>query len=411
MKITWHTNSFKFWMILLFVNYWICVPCLAAPSPNRLTPQEMADGWLLLWDGESFFGWERKGVQPEWQIDNGTLLCDKGDDSWMATSAEFADFILKLEYRNPADGNSGIFLRAAQKGNPAQTGYETQICDMHRNYPTGSLLNIKKARKTLLDPEAWHTMEMTADADHITIRLDGSRILDTHDSTFRTGHIGLQYNKGKRIEFRNIKIKPLGWKPVFNGTDLGGWNSMIPSGGPPSSVWSVKSGMIHAEKGPGTLESMNEYRDFLLQLEIRTNPLSPDQHPSGGIFLRGDPGEIFSGYSVQIRNEFIGNDRTQPVDFGTGGIYQHQAARKIIARDGDFFYGTICARGHHLAVWINGYQVTDFTDINPEGLDVSKNQTRIQAGKISLRIGDSLANLDFRNLRIVEFPAPVLPQP
>jgi hypothetical protein len=388
-----------------------CLNCPAAMRPNLLTPQELADGWMLLWDGESFFGWENKGVKPEWQIDNGILSCLSGEDSWLITSTDFSDFSLKVEYRNPADGNSGIFLRASEKGNPAQSGYEIQICDMHRNYPTGSLLDIKKARKTLLDPELWHTMEMTAEADHIVVRLDGARILDTHDPTFRNGHIGLQYNKGRRIEFRNIKLKPLGLKPIFNGINLAGWSSLHPSATASSSVWSAKNGMIHAEKGPSRLEFEREYADFFLQLEIRTNPATPNQHPTGGVVFRGDKGKYLSGYECQIRNEFQEKDRSKPLDSGTGGIIHHQAARKIIAEDGEFFYETIVARGHHMAVWVNGIQVTDFTDLNPEGTNLTQSQARVKGGILGLQTQDAATDLDFRNVRIAEFPAPPIPRP
>lgn len=394
---------------ILFLSW--CFNCPAAMRPNLLTSQELAEGWVLLWDGESFLGWESNGVKPEWQINHGVLSCESGEDSWIITSAAFADFTLKVEYRNPADGNSGIFLRASEKGNPAQSGYEVQICDMHRNYPTGSLLDIKKARRTLLDPESWHTMEMTAEADHLMVRLDGGRVLDTHDSTFRTGHIGLQYNKGRRIEFRSIKLKPLDMKPIFNGVDLTGWNSLDPPGAVSPAAWSVKNGMIHAENGPGRLESAHEFGDFFLQLEIRTNPAARDQHPVGGIIFRGEKGKYSSGYECQIRNEFQEKDRGQPVDSGTGGIVHHQAARKIIADDGEFFYETIGARGHHLAVWINGIQVTNFTDLNPEGLEVAQSQARVKAGILGLQTDDSATNLDFRNLRIAEFPASPIPHP
>jgi hypothetical protein len=376
----------------------------AISPPNTLTPQELAEGWVLLFDGESFFGLERKGVAPQWEIDHGILSCESGEDSWIISSTAFSDFVFKVEYRNPPDGNSGVFVRASGKGEPAQTGYEVQICDMHRNYPTGSLVNIKKARRTLLDPEMWHNMEITAESDHLIVRLDGSRLLDTHDPAFRQGHIGMQYNQGKRIEFRNLKLKPLGMKPLFNGATLGGWNIVNRPDSPNPAVWSVIGGMIHVEKGPGILETETEYQDFLIQLEARTHPASPDQHSNGGVFLRGDKGKIGSGYEVQIRNEFQQNDPAQAVDFGTGGIYDRQAARRVFPRDGEFFYETIAAEGRHLAVWVNGIQVSDFIDLNPEGADVSKNQARLKPGTISLQAHDPTTNLDFRNLRIVPFP-------
>ena len=42
----------------------------------------------------------------------------------------------------------------------------------------------------------------------------GKALVDTRDGRSRSGHIGLQYSKGKKIEFRNVKVRPIGPKPV-----------------------------------------------------------------------------------------------------------------------------------------------------------------------------------------------------
>ena len=136
-----------------------------------------------------------------------------------------------------------------------------------------------------------------------------------------------------------------------------------------------------------------------------------DQHPMGGIIFRGEKGKYPSGYECQIRNGFREKDPSQPVDSGTGGIVDHQAARKIIVEDAEFFYETIEAHGRHLAVWINGLQVTNFTDLNPEGLEVTQSRARVKAGILGLQVHGSTTNLDFRNLRIAEFPVSPIPQP
>ena len=38
------------------------------------------------------------------------------------------------------------------------------------------------------------------------------------------GRIGLQFREGP-VAFRNIRLKPLGLKPMLNGKDLAGWNT------------------------------------------------------------------------------------------------------------------------------------------------------------------------------------------
>jgi hypothetical protein len=151
------------------------------------------------------------------------------------------------------------------------------------------------------------------------------------------------------------------------------------------------------------LETTNTYQDFILQIDVRTHPRDPNHHPNSGVFFRGDKNGFWTGYESQIRNEFKGQDRTQPVDFGTGGVYHYQPARRVIPNDGEFFSKTIVARGRHISIWVNGIQVSDYTDSRPEGTDARK-EARLSIGTLSLQAHDPTTNLDFKNLNIVELP-------
>ncbi len=374
-------------------------------SPNQLSSKELADGWILLWDGETMFGWEALG-KADWKIGNGILSANSGENGWLATNTSFANYVLKVDYRTGADGNSGVFLRSSREGDPARTGYELQICDTHKDYTTGSLVFYAKASKVKTQPNQWHTIEVQVQGDHFVVQLDGKSLLDVREASHSVGVIGLQFNKDKPIEFRNIKLQPLGLKPLFNGKDLSGWKKVNSDRVPtPLHEWSVKDGAIHVEKGPGQLETESTFQDFVFQLEIRTNPKEEKHHPNSGVFFRGDPGRFWSGYESQIQNGFRNNDRTQPEDFGTGAIYNRVAARRVIPADGQFFFKTIVVQGRHLAVWINGIQVTDFIDTRPEGIN-ARQQARLTGGTVSLQAHDPTTNLDFRNLRIDELPKP-----
>ena len=258
-------------------------------SPNTLSPQEVRQGWILLWDGETTFGWEALG-EAEWQTGNGVLSAASGNSGWLATNGQFADYLLKLEYRTAADGNSGVFLRSLKEGEPHETGYELQICDSHPSYTTGSLVNHLKAKPVATDPDRWQSYEISVQGDHFVVRLNGEQILDARTEAHRTGHLGLQYNQGKSIEFRNIKLKPLGLEPIFDGESLQGWRKVDRPDKPMPHQWSVREGRIHVEKGAGQLETERTFKDFVFQLDIRTNAPDADTHPNSGVFFRGDPG-------------------------------------------------------------------------------------------------------------------------
>jgi len=97
------------------------------------------------------------------------------------------------------------------------------------------------------------------------------------------------------------------------------------------------------------------------------------------------------------------------VDFGTGGVYGLQPARKVVPSDREWFTKTIVAHGNHMAVWVNGYPVSDFTDIRPLGRDARSN-CRLEAGPISLQGHDPTTDLSFRNIRMASY-TPEKPEP
>jgi Domain of Unknown Function (DUF1080) len=372
-----------------------------APGQNTLTPKEASEGWILLFDGESPFGWTQEG-KAQWDVENGALTSG-GGSGWLRSNAAFADFILKCDYRTGAEGNSGLFLRSARQGAPHETGYELQIWNQHPKFPTGSLVNHIPAKKVQPAPDQWHTYEITAQGDHWAIKLDGKKVLDGRDAKSKVGHIGLQYNEGKKVEFRNIKLRPLGARPLFDGKSLAGWREVDAPKPKEKPVWIARGGAIHVEKGPGQLETDAAFDDFVLQLDIRTNPGDEKHHPNSGVFFRGEKGQFWSGYEAQIRNEYKDGDRTKPVDFGTGAIYNRQSTRKVMPNDGQYFVMTVAARGRNIDVWVDGYQVTSWEDPRPEGMNARK-EARLAAGVLSLQAHDPTTNLDFRNIRLAPLP-------
>ena len=70
-------------------------------------------------------------------------------------------------------------------------------------------MNHVAAKKTGFKPDEWNTFVIRADGDRWIVNLNGERILEAQDDKSLSGIIGLQYNAGKKIEFRNIKLKPL----------------------------------------------------------------------------------------------------------------------------------------------------------------------------------------------------------
>src|SRR5262245_61291943 len=53
-------------------------------ASNRLEPDEIAAGWIRLFDGETMFGWKANG-NVNWQITDGVIHGDKGDPGLLVT--------------------------------------------------------------------------------------------------------------------------------------------------------------------------------------------------------------------------------------------------------------------------------------------------------------------------------------
>jgi hypothetical protein len=319
-----------------------------------------------------------------------------GNPGFLVTSTQFADYELYAEFKAGDQTNSGIFLRTPLRpSDPAKDCYELNIAPASNAFPTGSL--VRRAKTELSDKDfppadQWHAFRVIVDGPSITVHLNDQQVLQYIDpEPRRRGHISLQLNKGP-VAFRNVRLRPLGLKSMFNGRDLDGW---VATG---ESRFEVNpQGEIHVLSGSGQLETADVYGDFVLQLECQVN----GDDLNSGIFFRCIPREKMNGYESQIHNAFTGDDRTKPVDCGTGGIFRRQNARRVVADDHEWFHKTIIADGLHMAVWVNGFQVSSWTDDRPPEANPRRG-SRLYAGTICIQGHDPTTDLLFRNLRIVE---------
>ena len=117
-----------------------------------------------------------------------------------------------------------------------------------------------------------------------------------------------------------------------------------------------------------------------------------------------------NGYESQIHNGLKDGDPEQPADFGTGAIFRRQPARRIVARDREWFTQTLIATGPHFATWVNGYQVCDWTDSRPPH-ENPRNGLRLDGGTLILQGHDPSTDLLFRNLEAAELAPRRLGEP
>mgnify|MGYP002624126802 CR=1 FL=1 len=371
-------------------------PTLPRPSTVHTLPdEELAEGWISLFDGETLFGWEAAST-ADWRVEEGAIVASSGEKGLLCTPSPFENYELHLEFKAPAATNSGVFLRTpAKPTDPAVDCYELNIAGEGVSpFTTGGLVGREKTELTPPADGDWHTFDVTVDGDKVAIRLDGAEALNyTAEPPLPAGFIGLQFNEGE-IRFRNVKLRPLGLESIFNGKDLTGWKEPAEN---VSEFTVTEEGLLNVKNGRGYLESEQAYGDFALQFECRTNAAALNS----GMFFRTVPGSAMDGYECQIHNGLKEGDRTKPADCGTGGFFRRQDARYVPADDQTWFHLTLIAHGPHMAAWVNGYQVSDWTDTRPPHAN-PREGLRLEPGTLQIQGHDPTTDIDFRGLRIVE---------
>ncbi len=192
-----------------------------------LTKEQVREGWINLFDGTSLFGWVPNQKDVNWSVAEGTITADSGPAGLLLTSVPFADYELHCEF-NAAEGtNSGLFLRTVFDPKDVKADcYELNIADEQpQGFLTGSFVGRKTTAAPIKGSGGWKTFDVTVQGNTFNVKLDGQEVMtyvDDSPALRRSGFIGLQKNAGK-VQFRNVRLKPLGMEPLMNGQDLAGW--------------------------------------------------------------------------------------------------------------------------------------------------------------------------------------------
>ncbi|HJZ56937.1 MAG TPA: DUF1080 domain-containing protein [Gemmataceae bacterium] len=343
------------------------------PRTNVLSPKDAAAGWIHLFDGETTFGLEAKGGV---KVDDGVLVIDGSKAGQVSSRVRFpvpVEIVAVAKWTGTGGGLLGIGGNATPVSKDQWADFRLTCVPIPGGYQTTT-----EMRKP---GEDWKSI--------------GKGTGGLGRSTIATN-----VTPGAMMYIRSIKLRPLGTEPLFNGKDLSGWKVFADPKRMNTKFEVTKDGELSAKNGPGDLQTEKQFDNFLLQLECKTN----GKGLNSGVFFRCVPGQYQNGYEAQIHNAFKDDDRTKPVDFGTGAIYRRVPARKVVSNDNEWFTMTVVADGNHFATWVNGYQTVAWTDERPPE-DNPRQGFRAEKGHISLQGHDPTTDLLFRNIRIAELPA------
>jgi hypothetical protein len=153
---------------------------------------------------------------------------------------------------------------------------------------------------------------------------------------------------------------------IFNGTDFTGWKL------PAEPHWTVKDGVIVGENGPekkgSRLYTERSYGDVAFEVDVRSSGVI-----DSGIMLRNPELQLQIGVSRSLK-------RDMTCSFYTGTYPEEARAKGVekLLKPGDWNRIRVEARGDTFTVWLNGTQVSRYTDAKyaapaPIGLEMHAN--------------------------------------
>jgi hypothetical protein len=180
-----------------------------------------AQGFKLIFNGKDLTGWTNNGTE-KWYVEKKELVCESGPDKqygYLSTDKNYKNFILKLEFKQEADGNSGVFIRSSIEGIKIN-GWQVEVAPanhhtggIYESYGRGWLIQPKPNDEKWLKTGEWNKMKILVTGDEITSWLNGHKMVYLRDEKIGKGQgfIALQIHDGGgiKVRWKKIKIKEL----------------------------------------------------------------------------------------------------------------------------------------------------------------------------------------------------------
>lgn len=365
---------------------------------STLSPEQLAEGWVSLFDGQSLYGWFHEG-DTDWSVVDGAIKVTSGDRDYLCTNFQMSDYEFQVDFRSDEETNSGIFLRTgAQPGDVSTESLELNIAPPSNPFPTGSFVQRKKLDPADLgdfDPTTWHNYHVRLEGTKVTVKLDGKTVLELDDKyVSESGHISLQHNSGT-VEFKNILLRPIHAKPLtIDDKWEESWTKSKKDDSVQFNVESTTDG-IKLTGGLGQLQSKEQFDNFFLNASYTL--ARPDVN--SGIFFRCIADNMLDGYECQVNHETVDGDPLRPGDAGAGAIFRRSDARIVVGDGTTPTYIAILANGAQISTWVNGLQVNDFRD-DREPDENPRRGLRLKAGPISLQSHDPSTDATFHTMSV-----------
>ncbi|MGI4884508.1 MAG: 3-keto-disaccharide hydrolase [Janthinobacterium lividum] len=402
----------------------------ASPRPGFA---QTADSWQNLFDGKTLTGWKRLAGTADYKVENGaivgTTVLNSGN-TFLVTEKEYGDFALELDLmiESPVS-NSGVQTRShfdtpEHKGvvfgrqleiDPSERAWSGGVYDEARRqwlYP----LDLHPQAKTAFHVGQYNHVRVECIGNEMKTWINGVPIAYVVDPVDPTGFIGLQVHgitakeqEGKKVYFKNIKIKTTnlkpsafpadiyvvnfvpnylnayekqhGWKLLFDGHSAQGWRS---AKGPafPATGWQVNAGTMTVQPSAGK-EAANggdivtdaQYKAFDLSFEFK---LTPGANSGVKYFVTLD--EKTEGSAIGLEYQVLDDALHPDAKLGRDGdrtlasLYDLKTANKpprFVHPIGEWNVGRVVVYpDNRVEHYLNGLKVLEYTRGSKEYLDL-----------------------------------------
>ena len=174
-----------------------------------------------LFNGKNLDGWNIHGTEL-WYVENGILICESGPDKgygYLSTKKFYDDFDLTLEFKQEANGNSGVFIRSTFEGTKV-SGWQVEVAPpgndtggVYESYGREWLIKPEKEKDNVLKMGKWNKMRIRVVGNLIQSWLNGTSMISLEDEMIGKGKgsIALQIHDGGgiKVRWRNLIVNEL----------------------------------------------------------------------------------------------------------------------------------------------------------------------------------------------------------
>ena len=179
-------------------------------------------GEVNLFNGKDLHGWEVCGTE-KWYVEDGLLICESGPDKgygYLTTREYYNDFEMTADFKQEADGNSGIFFRSFILKGTQISGWQCEVApqnqhsgSIYESYGRGWITPVPNDKENALKFGDWNTMRIKVHGDNVITWLNGEEVVNLIDDKVGAGQgrIALQIHDGGgiKVSWKNLKLKQL----------------------------------------------------------------------------------------------------------------------------------------------------------------------------------------------------------